>query len=112
VCRPLAQTERCGFRCDFYTAKLGFTLDVDYAPVSEFRVIQLTPQGSSASMEFGVGLIALRQARSVVCISSFSTSRPAGAYSQIDGRDYDRDGEGQNQDRSESTPENHNLIVG
>jgi catechol 2,3-dioxygenase-like lactoylglutathione lyase family enzyme len=41
---------------DFYRDKLGFTLDVDYAPTGEFRVIQLTPQGSSTSIQFGVGL--------------------------------------------------------
>jgi catechol 2,3-dioxygenase-like lactoylglutathione lyase family enzyme len=41
---------------DFYRDKLGFTLDVDYAPVRDFRVIQLTPKGSSTSIQFGVGL--------------------------------------------------------
>jgi catechol 2,3-dioxygenase-like lactoylglutathione lyase family enzyme len=41
---------------DFYRDKLGFTLDVDYAPAADFRVIQLTPQGSSTSIQFGVGL--------------------------------------------------------
>ena len=29
---------------DFYRDKLGFTLDVDYSPVRDFRVVQLTPQ--------------------------------------------------------------------
>jgi catechol 2,3-dioxygenase-like lactoylglutathione lyase family enzyme len=41
---------------DFYQDKVGFTLDVDYAPTEDFRVIQLTPQGSSTSIQFGVGL--------------------------------------------------------
>ncbi len=41
---------------DFYRDKLGFALDVDYAPVSDFRVVQLTPQGSSTSIQFGAGL--------------------------------------------------------
>lgn len=41
---------------DFYRNKLGFVLDVDYAPTKEFRVVQLTPQGSSTSIQFGVGL--------------------------------------------------------
>ncbi len=41
---------------DFYRDKLGFTLDVDYAPTKDFRVVQLTPEGSSASIQFGVGL--------------------------------------------------------
>jgi catechol 2,3-dioxygenase-like lactoylglutathione lyase family enzyme len=41
---------------DFYRDKLGFTLDVDYAASADFRVVQLTPQGSSTSIQFGVGL--------------------------------------------------------
>jgi catechol 2,3-dioxygenase-like lactoylglutathione lyase family enzyme len=40
----------------FYRDKVGFGLDVDYAPAPHFRVIQLTPEGSSASIQFGVGL--------------------------------------------------------
>ena len=40
----------------FYRDQLGFDLDVDYAPVPDFRVIQLTPQGSSTSIQIGVGL--------------------------------------------------------
>lgn len=40
----------------FYRDQFGFGLDVDYAPSPNFRVIQLTPQGSSASIQFGVGL--------------------------------------------------------
>jgi hypothetical protein len=30
--------------------------DVDYRPNSQFRVVQLTPPGSSCSVQFGVGL--------------------------------------------------------
>lgn len=41
---------------DFYRDKMGFTLDVDYAPVKDFRVVQLSPPGSSTSIQFGVGL--------------------------------------------------------
>ena len=41
---------------DFYQNKLGFGLDVDYAPTLDFRVVQLTPKGSSTSVQFGVGL--------------------------------------------------------
>ena len=41
---------------DFYRDKLGFTVDVDYAPTPDFRVVQLTPPGSSTSIQFGVGL--------------------------------------------------------
>ncbi|KAA0080066.1 VOC family protein [Mycolicibacterium sp. P9-64] len=40
----------------FYRDDVGFHLDVDYAPASDFRVIQLTPPGSAASIQFGVGL--------------------------------------------------------
>ncbi|GAB2805589.1 glyoxalase [Actinoallomurus bryophytorum] len=40
----------------FYTEQAGFTLDVDYHPNSEFRVVQVTPPGSSCSVQFGIGL--------------------------------------------------------
>jgi catechol 2,3-dioxygenase-like lactoylglutathione lyase family enzyme len=40
----------------FYRDQLGFALDVDYAPAPDFRVIQLTPQGSATSIQFGIGL--------------------------------------------------------
>ncbi len=35
----------------FYTGKVGFNLDVDYHPTSEFRVVQLTPPGSACSVQ-------------------------------------------------------------
>jgi len=41
---------------DFYTRQAGFSLDVDYHPVSGFRVVQLTPPGSACSVQFGEGL--------------------------------------------------------
>lgn len=40
----------------FYAEKVGFRLDVDYGPTTDFRVIQLTPPGSACSVQFGVGL--------------------------------------------------------
>ncbi len=40
----------------FYTERAGFILDVDYRPNRQFRVVQLTPPGSSCSVQFGVGL--------------------------------------------------------
>jgi catechol 2,3-dioxygenase-like lactoylglutathione lyase family enzyme len=40
----------------FYTEQAGFTLDVDYHPASNFRVVQLTPPGSACSVQIGVGL--------------------------------------------------------
>jgi catechol 2,3-dioxygenase-like lactoylglutathione lyase family enzyme len=40
----------------FYTRQAGFALDVDYHPAPEFRVVQLTPPGSSCSVQIGTGL--------------------------------------------------------
>ena len=40
----------------FYTEQAGFTLDVDYQPSDDFRVVQLTPPGSNCSVQIGVGL--------------------------------------------------------
>jgi hypothetical protein len=46
VDRPLA----------FCTEQAGFTLDVDYQPTDDFRAVQLTPPGSSCSVQIGAGL--------------------------------------------------------
>ena len=35
----------------FYSEQVGFTLDVDYQPTAEFRVVQLTPPGSACSVQ-------------------------------------------------------------
>jgi catechol 2,3-dioxygenase-like lactoylglutathione lyase family enzyme len=35
----------------FYTEQVGFTLDIDYQPTDEFRVVQLTPSGSACSVQ-------------------------------------------------------------
>lgn len=40
----------------FYTDKVGFNLDVDHRAGDEFRVVQLTPPGSSCSISIGIGL--------------------------------------------------------
>jgi len=40
----------------FYVDRIGFTLDVDYSPNDAFRVAQLTPPGSSCSIQIGRGL--------------------------------------------------------
>jgi catechol 2,3-dioxygenase-like lactoylglutathione lyase family enzyme len=40
----------------FYVDQVGFTLDIDYAPTDSFRVVQLTPPGSSCSIQLGTGL--------------------------------------------------------
>jgi len=40
----------------FYVDRVGFTLDVDYAPNDAFRVAQITPPGSGCSIQIGKGL--------------------------------------------------------
>jgi catechol 2,3-dioxygenase-like lactoylglutathione lyase family enzyme len=40
----------------FYVDQVGFELDVDYQPTSDFRVVQLTPPGSGCSIQIGAGL--------------------------------------------------------
>ena len=35
----------------FYAEQAGFTLDVDYRPTDDFRVVQLTPPGSACSVQ-------------------------------------------------------------
>ena len=40
----------------FYVDRPGFSLDVDYAPNDAFRVVQITPPGSSCSIQIGKGL--------------------------------------------------------
>ena len=40
----------------FYADKVGFAVDVDTAPTPEFRIVQLTPPGSSCSITIGKGL--------------------------------------------------------
>lgn len=41
---------------EFYTEKVGFTLDVDHRAGDSFRVVQLTPPGSACSISIGVGI--------------------------------------------------------
>jgi catechol 2,3-dioxygenase-like lactoylglutathione lyase family enzyme len=40
----------------FYTEQCGFSLDIDYRSDDTFRVVQLTPPGSSCSVQIGTGL--------------------------------------------------------
>ena len=40
----------------FYVDQVGFILDVDYKPNDAFRVVQLTPPGSSCSVQVSIGL--------------------------------------------------------
>jgi predicted enzyme related to lactoylglutathione lyase len=50
---PVSDIERA---LRFYVAQVGFTLDIDYSPSESFRVVQLTPPGSSCSIQIGKGL--------------------------------------------------------
>jgi predicted enzyme related to lactoylglutathione lyase len=50
---PVSDVERA---LRFYADQAGFTIDVDYSPNDEFRVVQLTPPGSSCSFQIGKGL--------------------------------------------------------
>ena len=50
---PVSDVERA---LRFYVNQVGFTLDVDYSPNDAFRVVQLTPLGSSCSIQIGRGL--------------------------------------------------------
>jgi catechol 2,3-dioxygenase-like lactoylglutathione lyase family enzyme len=53
VTLPVSDIERA---LRFYVDQVGFKLDVDYAPKDAFRVVQLTPPGSSRSIQIGNGL--------------------------------------------------------
>ena len=53
VILPVRDADRA---LEFYRDRLGFNLDVDYAPSGAFRVVQLTPPGSGCSVQFGIGL--------------------------------------------------------
>jgi catechol 2,3-dioxygenase-like lactoylglutathione lyase family enzyme len=40
----------------FYVDRAGFNLDVDHQPNDDFRVVQMTPPGSSCSITIGKGI--------------------------------------------------------
>ena len=50
---PVSDVERA---LRFYVDRVGFAVDVDYSPNDAFRVVQLTPPGSSCSLQIGKGL--------------------------------------------------------
>jgi catechol 2,3-dioxygenase-like lactoylglutathione lyase family enzyme len=50
---PVSDVERA---LRFYVDQAGSRLDVDYSPNDAFRVVQLTPPGSSCSIQIGKGL--------------------------------------------------------
>src|SRR5215510_16388080 len=47
---PVSDVERA---LRFHVDQVGFMLDVDYSPNDVFRVVQLTPPGSSCSIQIG-----------------------------------------------------------
>jgi catechol 2,3-dioxygenase-like lactoylglutathione lyase family enzyme len=53
VLLPVSDVDRAK---DFYTEKVGFSLDVDHQPNDQFRVVQMTPPGSACSITIGVGI--------------------------------------------------------
>jgi catechol 2,3-dioxygenase-like lactoylglutathione lyase family enzyme len=53
VTLPVSDVERAQ---RFYVDQVGFAVDVDYSPNDAFRVVQLTPPGSSCSLQIGQGL--------------------------------------------------------
>ena len=50
---PVSDVDRAK---DFYTDKMGFTLDVDHRAGDAFRVVQLTPPGSACSITIGTNV--------------------------------------------------------
>jgi catechol 2,3-dioxygenase-like lactoylglutathione lyase family enzyme len=50
---PVSDVDRAK---SFYTERAGFNLDVDTRPSEEFRVVQVTPEGSACSIGFGTGI--------------------------------------------------------
>ena len=50
---PVADVERAKA---FYSEQVGFTVDNDYRPNDQFRVVQLTPRGSGCSISIGTGI--------------------------------------------------------
>ena len=47
-------------RSKAFYEKLGFRLDIDYAPDDKFRVVQFTPPGSETSIIFGNGVVSAK----------------------------------------------------
>jgi catechol 2,3-dioxygenase-like lactoylglutathione lyase family enzyme len=50
---PVSDVDRAK---EFYAEKLGFNVDVDHGAGEHFRVVQLTPPGSAASITIGTGM--------------------------------------------------------
>jgi catechol 2,3-dioxygenase-like lactoylglutathione lyase family enzyme len=41
---------------DFYSSRVGFTVDHDVSPTGNMRIVQMTPPGSACSVVIGTGL--------------------------------------------------------
>jgi len=54
VAVPVSDVDRAK---DFYTEKVGFTLDQDHTVNDELRFVQITPPGSACSIAIGRGLV-------------------------------------------------------
>jgi catechol 2,3-dioxygenase-like lactoylglutathione lyase family enzyme len=50
---PVSDVDRAK---EFYADRLGFAVDVDHRAGESFRVVQLTPPGSAASISIGTGI--------------------------------------------------------
>ena len=50
---PVADVDRAK---EFYADKLGFPVDVDHEAGETFRIVQITPPGSTCSIIFGKGV--------------------------------------------------------
>ena len=59
----------------FYVEKMGFNLDVDHKASEEFRVVQMTPQGSACSITLGIGITEAEPGPSAGRICASPTSR-------------------------------------
>ena len=53
VCVPVSDVDRAK---QFYTEKVGFTLDHDHQVNDDLRFVQITPPGSGCSISIGTGL--------------------------------------------------------
>ena len=73
---PVSDVERA---LRFYVDQVGFALDVDYSPNETFRVVQLTPPGSSCSIQIGNGVTDAPVGSVRTSISSSRTSMPRGS---------------------------------
>jgi predicted enzyme related to lactoylglutathione lyase len=50
---PVSDVDRAK---EFYEQRLGWNVDVDHRAGDDFRVVQLTPPGSAASISIGTGI--------------------------------------------------------